>query len=501
MYPPDMITFHCPSCRMKLQVPAKMAGVTGPCPECSATITAPPSTPVPLPVSEPVPSPVPEPAQRQESIPQRQERTPVPAPVAKAPNPFAENNPSPGERVAGRAPAATPVNREQVLVRQHENRPKRRARWMGIVIPLTFILLAIALVLVLLQVFGLVEVWNFRTQKDEVKSVPDTTIRESTPQSSEKKDTPAAPVKPKKDDSASTPAPTPESAPAPETESAVPSGKPSDVPGIKEDTQPEGAFPELPKLPPASSEQAGTSSKPSPPPPPEIATGSEDGSQPQASSLVKQVLEQFLEAKTLDERLPLMTRSVHTREELMASCLARPLKAVKFINMSETVPRLEDNMLQYLYFVSFKDENEDQQMQRIVVMVVERPGTHPPRVHGDAFIEHYEKKFEQYAKHPNKKVTTFHCIAEARTASLSKDLPDDLKDRMMRFVIKTHPNAEPAFNAYLSKSSPLMESIGPRKDFPLTVPRFCVLSFRWNTKDPARPYIELTDIIRQGWEK
>ena len=39
--PQDKITFTCPSCGTKLKVPASMAGVTGPCPQCRAVITAP----------------------------------------------------------------------------------------------------------------------------------------------------------------------------------------------------------------------------------------------------------------------------------------------------------------------------------------------------------------------------------------------------------------------------------------------------------------------------
>ena len=36
-----MISFHCPECAIKLEVPEDMKGVSGPCPNCSAIITAP----------------------------------------------------------------------------------------------------------------------------------------------------------------------------------------------------------------------------------------------------------------------------------------------------------------------------------------------------------------------------------------------------------------------------------------------------------------------------
>lgn len=196
-----------------------------------------------------------------------------------------------------------------------------------------------------------------------------------------------------------------------------------------------------------------------------------------------------------------MTKSTRSQAQLMASCLAGPLKPVKSNYFSEMVPRLEDDMRQYLYYVAFEDKQEERERMKMVVQLVERPGIHPPRVHADAFIEHYEKLLDAYALKPSKKITTFHCIAEARTADLVKNLPEDLKGQMIRLVIMSHPGDKPAFDAFLNKNSPLMEQIGPRGAFPYVEPRFCVLSFRWNTKNPKYPYIELVDIVTLGWEK
>ena len=47
----DTIDFLCSSCSCKLQVPAAMAGVSGPCPNCNSSITA------PLPAAAPTPAP------------------------------------------------------------------------------------------------------------------------------------------------------------------------------------------------------------------------------------------------------------------------------------------------------------------------------------------------------------------------------------------------------------------------------------------------------------
>jgi hypothetical protein len=52
MAPAASIIFHCPHCQVRLNVPARLAGVTGPCPKCREAITAPMEsevTPEPLP--------------------------------------------------------------------------------------------------------------------------------------------------------------------------------------------------------------------------------------------------------------------------------------------------------------------------------------------------------------------------------------------------------------------------------------------------------------------
>ncbi|NJM37528.1 MAG: hypothetical protein HC845_06500 [Akkermansiaceae bacterium] len=45
--PDNKITFRCPVCGINLNVPASLAGVTGPCPSCKATIQAPLLAPSP----------------------------------------------------------------------------------------------------------------------------------------------------------------------------------------------------------------------------------------------------------------------------------------------------------------------------------------------------------------------------------------------------------------------------------------------------------------------
>lgn len=368
---------------------------------------------------------------------------------------------------------------------------------MRVIFPLAFLLVAAITILIVLQAVGIYEIYDFS------KFMPANTDTPP-PASSAPADEKTPPTR--TPDAA--PRPT---APAPGVEPPSPPAPVSDQPSAKPI---DGEFPEL-QLPPAVTTDDTTTDETKPPgesPPPTEETpppGEEAApnsttpeSPPTAGSRAYQNLTRFLQAKTLEERLPVMSKSQLTGEQLAASCLAGPLGQVKSKRLAEMVPRSSDGMIQYLYYVNFEDKNEPRMRHRIVVQLVERPDVHPPRVHADAFIEHYEKKFRTYGKTPSKEVTTFHCIAEVRTSDLAQNVPEEIKKETVRLVIKTHPGADKGmFDAFLNKNSPLMDRIGPGKAFPYVESRFCILSFRWNLKNPEKPYIELNDIVALGWEK
>ena len=79
----DTLRFSCPACDVQLDVPVSLAGVTGPCPTCQMTITAPPMS---EPIQEPTPEPTPTPQPQAEPT-QTVQATPAEAapPVVEAP--------------------------------------------------------------------------------------------------------------------------------------------------------------------------------------------------------------------------------------------------------------------------------------------------------------------------------------------------------------------------------------------------------------------------------
>ncbi|MEP4078278.1 hypothetical protein [Haloferula sp.] len=86
---PGVISFSCSSCGVQLTVPEAMAGVSGPCPRCSATIQAPAPAAAPAaeaPAAAPTPSPAPAPTPKKEIPAARSADTP---PTSITPEPRA----------------------------------------------------------------------------------------------------------------------------------------------------------------------------------------------------------------------------------------------------------------------------------------------------------------------------------------------------------------------------------------------------------------------------
>lgn len=489
---------------MKLQVPAQMAGVAGPCPQCAATITAPtadapaadgiPAAPHSHAAQQPPRQQVPQPQQPQQPVTQ-------PVETHQAPGQPAPQQPRPAVDAARAATAATAATAQSPAAASGKRGAGEAPRryWMRVVFPLVFLGALAITVLVVLQSVGIYEIYDFGKKKPGggEPATPATPAGEAPAPAQPAAGNPGVPKPGESGGGAQAP---------------VPGKPPGDARQAPVSVDPEGdpvpgEFPEFQPPPPDDPADGSTVPGAATPPksPGEAAAAppasAEEKSPPTAGSRAYRTLTSFLEATTLDERLPLMSKSRLSREQLEASCLAGRLGTVKSKRLAEMVPRDSDGMIQYLYFVSFEDKEEPQQRHRIVVQLVERPGVHPPRVHADAFIEHYEKKFGSYGLRPVGGVATFHCIAEVRTSDLAKNIPEAMKKDTVRFAIKTNPHGTAMFDAFLNKNSPLMDRVGPRKEFPYAESRFCILSFRWNTENPDMPYVELNDIVASGWEK
>ncbi len=513
-----------------------MAGVSGPCPSCNSSITA------PLPVAAALPA-----------TPPVAQLTP-PAEIATLPpKRLPEHIPATTIRATARlirqsTQADEPVDKPKIKCRgyileasapelSHVSVRPSRPRLFRFVVPSAFAAVASVVALAVLHLVGMVDLRNYQNSfktviKEQEKPTapsPNSSVLVSLPKTKAKSDAPIAsvpkttepktaipttsakqesdappassnPVKPdtklnsdtvKKTLAEKTPSKTSEPPVIASTQAKKPVQKTQarKVNPIMANIMEKGEFPELKLSPSAPKQKQSPSSKPEP------------ASVPKVGYLADENIEAFLATKTLDERLPYLLKGTRLPNEMQSTSLARPFKPVKSVRLLETRSGAETNMVEHLYMVKFEDPAHDGNRLNLLVLLVERIGKHPPLINADAFLEHYDNKLAEYALKPNPEAATFHCIAEARTSDFANELPTEIRQSLIRFTVKTHPYYPAKFNAYLSKNSPLMSHVGSGKSFPYTTSKYCILSFKWNTTHPEHPYIELSEVVNSsGWE-
>ena len=516
-----------------------MAGVSGPCPNCNSSITA------PLPAAAPTPAPTISAAPSAEigTLPPKRLPEHIPATTIRAT----------AHLIRQSTQADEPVDKPKIKCRgfileasapelSHESVRPSRPRLFRFVVPSAFAAVASVVALAVLHLVGIVDLRNYQNSfktviKEQEKPTapsPSSSVLVSLPETKAKPAEPIAAVsragmprtaeprtaepttgaKPKsvaqpasgtpvKQDAKlnsdtvkktlaeKTPSKTSEPPVIASTQAKKPVQKTQarKVNPIMANIMEKGEFPELKLSPSAPKQKQSPLSKPEP------------ASVPKVGYLAGENLEAFLETKTLDERLPYLLKGTTLPNEMQSTSLARPFKPVKSVRLLETRSGAENNMVEHLYMVKFEDPAHDGNRLNLLVLLVERIGKHPPLINADAFLEHYDNKLAEYALKPSSEAATFHCIAEARTSDFANELPAKIRQSLIRFTVKNHPYYPAKFNAYLSKNSPLMSHVGSGKSFPYTTSKYCILSFKWNTTHPEHPYIELSEVVNSsGWE-
>ena len=195
----DTIYFLCSSCSCKLQVPAAMAGVSGPCPNCNSSITA------PLPVAAALPA-----------TPPVAQLTP-PAEIATLPpKRLPEHIPSTTIRATAHlirqsTQADEPVDKTKIKCRgfileasapelSHESVRPSRPRLFRFVVPSAFAAVASVVALAVLHLVGMVDLRNhqnsFKTvikeQEKPTAPSPNSSVLVSLPETKAKSDEPLA---------------------------------------------------------------------------------------------------------------------------------------------------------------------------------------------------------------------------------------------------------------------------------------------------------------------
>jgi hypothetical protein len=207
------------------------------------------------------------------------------------------------------------------------------------------------------------------------------------------------------------------------------------------------------------------------------------------------VLQSFLAAKTLAERLPMMeTRTPEA--ELAASCLAGPLPPTTsiLIDMQESNP-LEE-FVDFYFNVDFVGNDKVANPQ---TLLVRSRGKEVPKVVVDPFLDLYGGRLAAYATKPSDQAGTFQVIASALASCNDPKVPD--REKRLTLKLQARENAKEVAQAYFNRMSKIHEMLEDGTySLSYANARACTVMLRWNTEDsPDYPFLEAVRITALDW--
>ncbi len=245
--------------------------------------------------------------------------------------------------------------------------------------------------------------------------------------------------------------------------------------------------------------------KPSPSPNPEPIPGpipltpvdpsSSPDTKPPASISALQVLEQFLDAATLDERLPHMEGRT-SRKELEQSCLAKPLPEHTIEPAMQSDNSLE-NYTDFVFKVTFAKTSSGKDSYD---MLVRRRGDQDPKVVTDPFLDLFGGRLLAFAATPGEnKHGVFQVLVSPNSSCNDTTVPNYDKKITLKLIATL--TGKEIVSAYAGKASVIGDMLeNDQSGLRWGRAKTCTILLSWNTRDnPARPYLEASSINGLNW--
>ncbi|MCP5534534.1 MAG: hypothetical protein H7A49_08815 [Akkermansiaceae bacterium] len=235
---------------------------------------------------------------------------------------------------------------------------------------------------------------------------------------------------------------------------------------------------------------------------PEIASPVEEpelpaGIEPRSPAIVAgEVLHDFLEARTLEERLPIIETKTQP-EELAKTCLAGPLPTVEGTPHPEFQESnsLED-VVDVYFSVDFQMPDGGKSPQTVLVRT---RGSAPPKVVADPFLDLFGGRLEAYATHPTEDAGEFQVIVYAVASCSDPNVPD--REKKLTLKLLAREDTKEIARAYANRVSKIGEML---RDGTYSLSwgssKACTVLLAWNTTDnPEHPFLEAISIKALDW--
>ena len=208
-----------------------------------------------------------------------------------------------------------------------------------------------------------------------------------------------------------------------------------------------------------------------------------------------EVLEKFLAAKSLAERLPLMETQT-PEAELAKSCLASPLPATSRIEIDAQETNAAEQVVDFYHNVDFVVDGKPINPQTILVRT---RGTTEPKVVVDPFLDTYGGRLAAYAKTPTDKAGVFQVTVSAVASCNDENVPN--REKKLTLKLLSRDNTKEIARAYFGRQSKIGEMLEDGT-FSLSYgkAKACTVMLRWNSEDsPGMPYLEALTIKTLDW--
>lgn len=270
----------------------------------------------------------------------------------------------------------------------------------------------------------------------------------------------------------------------------------------KDSVKPESVMPILPESsrPPQEPEQTIIPTLPVPVPeqpsitePPQAPPAELEPTTP--GMVAMEVLEKFLAAKTLAERLP-MIETQTPEAELAKSCLAGPLPATSRIEIDAQESNAVEQVVDFYHNVDFDADDKPINPQTILVRT---RGTGAPKVVVDPFLDSFGGRLAAYAKTPSDKAGVFQVTISAVASCNDEHVPN--REKKLTLKLLPRDNAKEIARAFFGRQSKIgMMLEDGTYSLSYGKAKACTVMLRWNVEDrPETPYLEAIDLKTLDW--
>ena len=213
------------------------------------------------------------------------------------------------------------------------------------------------------------------------------------------------------------------------------------------------------------------------------------------SQAATKVLEKFLTAQTLAERLPLVV--TQTPEPiLMKSCLAGTLPGAKEIYIEAIENNAAERVVNFYHHVTFETGKSGKKSQTILV---QQRGDAVPMVMVDPFLDSYGGRLAEYAGTPCDQPGTFQVSILPLATCSEESVPN--REEKLTLKLLPQDDAKEIALAFFSKQSKIARTLEDGTySLSYGKAKACTVMLRWNTKErPGSPYLEAVALKTLDW--